>query len=352
MSPVSSHRSRAINLSYCSYVRPAMDVRVARPLQAIRMNGGYVRFTQEKIGFMSDVIPGAPQIIVVQRCMNDPRNWPAVMKQVIKRGWLLVVERDDYPITPVRTNAAKWASSMQWGIFTACHAVQTTTEPLRDLFRQYNTEVALFPNQFGALPRYGDRKDKSTTRVFFGAFNRREAWEPLIDVFNRVLARHSNIAPVVVHDRAFFDALESDQKSFTEKLDYEDYLRCLASCDIALLPLNDSFFNQHKSDVKFIEAGACRTAVIASPTVYSATVEDCQTGIIADTSEEWERALESLIVDKSERERLASNAFEYVMEHRLLANHVNSWVDWYYDLWERREELTEALYERHPEYRP
>ncbi len=351
MSQISNHPTRAINLAYCSYVTPPMDVRVARPLEAIRMHGGYVRLTQTQIGFMSDVIPDAPKIIVVQRCMNDPKQWPNVMKQVIKRGWLLVVERDDYPITPVKTNAARWKNSMQWEIFTACHAVQTTTEPLRDLFRQYNPEVALFPNQFGTIPTYMNRKNEST-RLFFGAFNRREAWEPLIDVFNRVLSRHEYVSPVVVHDKAFFDALKSNRKIFSEKLDYETYLQCLVSCDIALLPLNDSFFNQHKSDVKFIEAGACRTAVIASPTVYSSTIEDGRTGLIADTPHEWEKALESLVVDKPQRERLARNAFEYVMGHRLLVDHITSWIDWYYDLWDRREELTAALLERHPEYKP
>ena len=46
------------------------------------------------------------------------------------------------------------------------------------------------------------------------------------------------------------------------------------------MPLADTPFNRAKSDLKFIEAGACRVAALASHIVYANSVEDGRTGLL------------------------------------------------------------------------
>lgn len=94
----------------------------------------------------------------------------------------------------------------------------------------------------------------------------------------------------------------------------EDYLRALASWQINIAPLEDSLFNEAKSNIKFIEA-----AILGVPSVCSGTapfrgaIEHGRTGMIADTPEQWEAALTRLVTDAGLRRRMAHDARQAVM---------------------------------------
>ena len=92
----------------------------------------------------------------------------------------------------------------------------------------------------------------------------------------------------VVYDRAFFDALATPHKSFEPLCSYDRYHELLDAADIALLPLEPTRFNQHKSDLKFIECAAHGVAVLASPTVYDRTINDGETGLIYHSIAEFD----------------------------------------------------------------
>ena len=106
--------------------------------------------------------------------------------------------------------------------------------------------------------------------MFFGALNREQDWSPFMPTINAVAAMAGErLKFQVVHDQSFFDALETPHKTFTPTCDYETYLRILGGSDISFMPLADTPFNRAKSDLKFIEAAACRVAALASSVVYS-----------------------------------------------------------------------------------
>jgi glycosyltransferase involved in cell wall biosynthesis len=157
--------------------------------------------------------------------------------------------------------------------------------------------------------------------LFFGALNRERDWLPLMPVLNAVAARvGERLKFCVVHDQAFFDALQTPHKTFTPTCDYDAYMTLLGGCEISLMPLEDNPFNRAKSDLKFIEAGACRVAALASDVVYSDSIEDGTTGLLFRDAEE--------------------------LHERRLAYQVADRIAWYRDLWDRRDELTAALLAR------
>lgn len=93
------------------------------------------------------------------------------------------------------------------------------------------------------------------------------------------IARHR--APVqVIYDRALFDGLDTPHKSFEPICSYDRYKSLLHAADIALLPLEPTRFNRHKSDLKFIECASQGAVALASPTVYERTIRHGETGII------------------------------------------------------------------------
>ena len=173
--------------------------------------------------------------------------------------------------------------------------------------------------------------------------------EPRIGEPARFLASIPGVRALSGTALRFFDALSSPQKAFEPLCSYDRYLELLQAADIALLPLEPTRFNQHKSDLKFVECAANGAAVLASPTVYEATVDHDQTGLIYHSPTEFGMMLERLIRERPLRRRLARNAFQFVARDRMLARHYQARHEWYRGMLEQKGALDAALRKRVPE---
>lgn len=291
-------------------------------------------------------LSGEQRIALLQRRITSPADLPD-LKALLREGYLLVSEFDDHP--------NHWPNMVQnrYLTFRGVHAVQTSTPFLADELRGHNPETAVFPNQIAILPPPRQPRADGQVGLFFGAFNRGKDWQPLIGPLNRILsANRQRIGVQVIHDRAFFDALETDNKAFLPTCDYETYIKALRRCDIGLLPLNDTLFNRSKSDLKFIECAAHGLVALASPVIYDESVRDGETGVLFRSPSEFSERLIRLVDDTEWRARIAANAHDYVREHRLMAQHFRKRLEWYRSLWDRKDELDARLYKRVPELRP
>lgn len=266
----------------------------------------------------------------------------AQQQQLLRYGYLTVAEMDDDPRHWPQHEATNFFA------FRSVHAVQVSTEPLADFIKPYNPNVTVFPNQLASLPpprAYGE----GPVGIFFGAINRENDWRPILPELNAILAKNRGRVTVkVVHDRRFFDALETADKEFTPFCPFPRYERLLRSCDIALLPLEPTAFNAMKSDLKFLECAGHGVVALASPTVYAASVRDGETGFIYRTPGEFAAKLAELIADGGLRRKIAGRAYAWVAENRLLARHYRQRYDWYLSLLGRLPELNESLERRVP----
>jgi len=88
--------------------------------------------------------------------------------------------------------------------------------------------------------------------------------------------------------------------------------------DIGLAPLHNTFFNNAKSDIKYLEYSVTGAATIASPVApYQASVrEDCGIFTSTNTPEAWFAAVRRLVENPGLRQLLASNAYEWVRGER------------------------------------
>jgi glycosyltransferase involved in cell wall biosynthesis len=164
-----------------------------------------------------------------------------------------------------------------------------------------------------------------------------------------VAAHGDRVRVQVVYDRAFFDALMTPHKAFEPLCPYDRYQMLLQAADVALLPLEPTRFNRHKSDLKFIECASQGVVALASPTVYDRTIRHGETGLIYRSPDEFAALLDRLIRDHPFRRALARNAYYYVAEHRLLARHYRARYDWYRAMLDRRDQLDAELRQRVPE---
>lgn len=339
----------SVDIAYCSFSPKFMDVRGPQPNQAMAMRGARVGYYEGNVSLFSHVDPSpeVPKILITQRILPMMDEWQHILRQVLDRGWLLVTERDDFPETPVEDQTRFWDQSIKWQTFAAHHAVQTSTETLAQALRPHNPEIRVFQNHLLRIPDYTNPADERV-RIFFGALNRSRDAEAMIQAVNQVTAEFPDVQLVVLHDRETFARLATARKTFLQSQPYDGYMRYLSACDISLLPLEDTEFNRYKSDIKFVEAAGARTAVVASPTVYSGTIEHGRTGLIAKTVEEWRAHITSLLRDRELRQQLADNAHHYVLAQRMLIDHIDDRLEWYHSLWARRDQLTEDLLKRFP----
>ncbi len=240
-------------------------VRVVHPLQAI----GTDPLVRVGVTDTVDAVPasdGTARIFILHRPALTRLHGKDMLRGLIAAGHLVVTEFDDHP---------DFFPMMQLGgelSFRGVHALQTSTPALAEILRQYNPEIAVFPNAISSVSPPHNFDDPNTITCFFGALNREQDWRPLTPAINAVAhTAGKRLKFQVVHDRGFFRALETPHKIFTPTCDYDTYLRLLSGCEISLMPLSDTPFNRAKSDLKFIEAGSCRVAPLASSVVYGDT---------------------------------------------------------------------------------
>jgi SAM-dependent methyltransferase len=280
----------------------------------------------------------APRIFVLHRPALFGADGQRLINNLIDKGWLVVTEFDDHPDFLRGLDRPGLVS------FHGVHAVQTSTRELAQLLRGRNPELALFPNALATLPEIRNFTDPRVLTVFFGALNREPDWRPIMGAINTVAGRAGErLRFRVVHDEGFFQALATPNKTFTPLCDYDTYMDLLGGSEISLMPLDDTPFNRAKSDLKYIEAGACRVAALASSVVYSDSIAHGETGLIFHDPDEFHRHFMRLTAIPDLALELGDNARRAVSRHRMLADQVAARIAWYRDLWARRDALTEAL---------
>lgn len=334
----------------CAMSPDFMAVRVNHPNEAMAALGCRVRTFERQIALPRQVDPGMVKVMILQRPALQKEGCWIPFRAALDGDWLLVVEFDDHVELLPPAIRDKLLNGMGLDCFRACHGVQTTTPGLEDYFRQFNPNVRSFANQIFRYP-ISSKPVSDKVRIFFGALNRGPSWHPLVDAVNRALAGRNDVRLQVMGDRGFFDAVDVPDKIFKPFGDYDSYMAGLHNSDIVLSPLEPTPENNCKTDVKFLEAAMCGAVMIASPTVYGATIRHGETGLVARSFNDWENGLRTLIEKPGLRHRMAAAAERYVRHERMLMQHIHKRLDWYRELWAARAAINARLRESFPALR-
>ena len=325
------------------------DVRMIQPLRSVASLAGISLELSSSTLPLSLKEPDIPRIMIWQRQLLTYENSLDQLRMAIKAGFVMVSEFDDDPeLWP----AIQKNNNLN---FTAMHAVQTSTDILANKLASMNPNIAIFENCLERLPdldqgKWENAGQPKRLRLFFGALNREESWKEWMEPLNKVLRNNPEKWEVeVIHDKAFFDTLQTPYKNFTPTCNYATYMHKLKHCHISLLPLKKTPFNEKKSDLKFVESAGCEVATIASPTVYQKIIEANKTGIICNEGENLTEILNDLGNNPKQAEQIASNARAWCEANRLQHIQTQRRIEWYKSLWQQRDKLTQDLLARVPE---
>lgn len=322
------------------------DIRVLYPMRAIKSDPSVTVQVGDAESFPapSEQQPG---ICILHRPLLVGEDGIKPIRHLIQQGFLVVTEFDDLPDFMPQLRDERLMN------FRAAHAVQTSTEVLAETLRLQNPEVAVFANGIAELPPIANFATPEAVTMFFGAINRQADWAPYMPALNAAATvLGSGLHFQVVHDQAFFDALETPHKTFTPTCDHRTYMELLSKSEISFMPLQDRPFNRAKSDLKFIEAAAARVVALASPTVYEQSIDDGVTGLIFRSDSDLYEKIIRLVTAPGLGVTIGNAARQSIAQTRMDAYGVAGRIAWYRSLLARRDELTRALYERVPELAP
>lgn len=99
--------------------------------------------------------------------------------------------------------------------------------------------------------------------------------------------------------------------------DWRGLPEVIAGLDINLAPIEESLFNEAKSENKWMEAALCKVVTVASDYgAFKEVVKDGETGVLCKKGE-WYQKLKKLVKDKELRKRIADSAYDKVMKDRI-----------------------------------
>ena len=246
-------------------------------------------------------------------------------------------------------------------LMTECDAVVTTTEVLAKKLRKFNKKVFICPNgiDYKLFDLKKEKMPKNKLRIgYTGAASHWGDLTLMTEALIELQKKHDfdfvlqGVCPGPLeaemwgYSRAVEYRLSPEKKAYLEsalKWYEECWLKLvnrfhvpfwppvmfpgvLASLniDIGLVPLKDNKFNQCKSCLTFYEYATIGAVTLASKVLpYTKEVGYC----CKNTTKDWIKKLEKLIVDEKFRKKLQAKQSKWVKENRDINVVVDDWED-------------------------
>ena len=323
-------------------------VRVQQPFAALQQLGWDVRLHNAPLHLEQAIRPGS--LVIWQRPVaTDTAQWTGCLQLIRRRGGLLLVEWDDHPHLfpePIRQR-------MQQGNHAhlrMAHALQCSCPRLAHQLKRFHPDPLVVENGVAPIPPLNLSKHKADTplRVFLGNLNRLEEHQQLLPALRSWLQQNDGITLVCAGPTGLDDALPAHRIEQHELLPYEHYRQLLASCQLALLPLQRGEAQACKTPIKWLEAAAESTVVVAGPELYGPWLAGNSCGLCAAAVEQVVPLAQQLAAQPALRQQLAAQAYAAVQAHAL--EHQLVWrQELYRHLWRLKHRLDARLLQRWPQ---
>ena len=217
-------------------------------------------------------------------------------------------------------------------VLKMCDAAITTTERMAEELKHYVPKVFINRNtaseemlklseeayEKSIAEKTAESKERVKMGYFSGSITHNDDFILIQPAVAKIMEKYPQTE---LHIAGILD-IPKELEAFKDRViahpfvDWKKLPEMIASIDINLAPLEESIFNEAKSENKWVEAALVRVPTIASNLgAFKRMMEHNKTGILANTCEEWYEGLESLVIDAQKREYIAKNAYEYCKVH-------------------------------------
>lgn len=217
----------------------------------------------------------------------------------------------------------RWFAAMRQ-LLRSADLVTTNSPALAERYRATGAaDVRIVPNY---LPRAFLRTpQRPTDQVVVGwcsAFDRQRDYDGLglRPVFERLLDRRREVHLVSIGMGLGIEHERYHAHPVIRYAELPDYLRQL---DVGIAPLLDIPLNRGRSNVKLKEYAACGVPWLASPVEPHAEMGERQGGWLVE-DDDWEGALDELVGDAAERQRLRTAGSNWA-RGETIDKHADAW---------------------------
>ena len=294
-------------------------------------------------GLLQDREGGAPsskiaswenyKIVVLQQAHG--KGWLELIKQLKAHGIKVIYEVDDYlhGIPEKKDHDYRKYFTANYleryvRCMRACDAMIVSTDFIAENYARFNRNIHVCLNGLDT-GRYNLTKPKrSTINIgWAGATGHTEAMLPWLQGVANVMGEHQNTTFVTIGQN-FADAFKAAFGNRAISIPFasiEQYPGAMTLFDIALAPAGKGTWYKGKSDLRFLEAGALSTPIIADPVVYP-TVIHRENGMRAGSPMQMESMLNELVRHEELRTRLGAAARDYVLRERSINVMAQQWL--------------------------
>lgn len=163
---------------------------------------------------------------------------------------------------------------------------------------------------------------KASKRVsmgyFSGSITHNDDVKLILPALQRILSDYKNAELHIVGELD----VPPELKPFKERIIARPFVswtklpELIASVDINLAPLENTIFNEAKSENKWVEAALVKVPTVASDVgAFARMMENNVTGLLCNSEDEWYAALSLLIEHPEERKRLAEQAHSFALKN-------------------------------------
>lgn len=273
------------------------------------------------------------KVVVVQQPRGE--GWVRVIRELQAAGVKVLCEFDDYLHGIRKLKDHSFAEAFDKKRLTEhemamreCDGLIASTEFIAKRYAKYQPNTWVCLNGLD-LARYDlTRPPRSTTNIIWaGATGHGRAATPWLGAIAKVMAQRPQTAFVSI-GQPFAHGF---RKAFGNRAlavpfcAIEQYPGAMTMGDIAIAPAGRTSFAKGKSTLRHLEASALSIPTVGDPFVYS-TIVDGETGLVAETADQAEAAMLRLVDDPEERERIGSQAREWVRRERSIEAVAPMWL--------------------------
>ena len=322
-------------------------VRVAQPFTALQAQGWDVRIHHPPIQPLAMV--RASSLVIWQRPLPEQTaSWANALQWVRSRGSLLLVEWDDHPdLFPERTRQKLRRTHCCH--LRLAHALQVSCPKLAQALTPLNPHSLVVENAVAPIPplNLGKHQVRGPVRVFLGNLNRTQEHQQLQPALQAWLQEAPELQLVCAGHHDLPLQARPGQIEQHPLLAYERYRQLLASCHIALLPLQEGIPQACKTPIKWLEAAAESTVVVAGPELYGPWLANDRLGLWAADGPDLVAVARRLAANPGLRSTIAASAHQAIQAHGLMQQ--SQWRGALYrHLWRVRGALDQRLLQRFP----
>jgi len=162
-------------------------------------------------------------------------------------------------------------------------------------------------------------KDEDTISIVYGSGTSTHDidFQEVAPALFNILSKYAHVQLVIHGTLTLPDNFQTLKTQIREIpfMESSAYYTCLNGYDINIAPLEPSIFNDAKSNIKYLEASIFKVPTIASHVrEYEAIIKHGENGFLASNEEEWTKAFEALIGERTLRQTVGLNAYNTVLD--------------------------------------